>query len=69
MKSAQAAGPLQITGDMSVAEIIHLCPNARRIFDEHGLKGCGGEHGPAEPLSFFAGDSRRSQRRKNVGKN
>lgn len=54
MKSAQLEGPLQITGNLSVAEIIHLCPNARRIFDQHGLKGCGGEHGPAEPLSFFA---------------
>ena len=43
-----------ITGDTSVAEIVALCPGARRIFDEHGLKGCGGEHGPSEPLAFFA---------------
>jgi hypothetical protein len=45
----------QITADTSVAEIVKLCPGARRIFDEHGLKGCGGEHGPTEPLAFFAG--------------
>ncbi len=44
----------QITGNTSVAEIVKLCPGARRIFDEHGLKGCGGEHGPSEPLEFFA---------------
>ena len=44
----------QITADTSVAEIVKLCPCARRIFDEHGLKGCGGEHGPSEPLGFFA---------------
>jgi iron-sulfur cluster repair protein YtfE (RIC family) len=44
----------QITADTSVAEIVKLCPGARRIFDEHGLKGCGGEHGPTEPLAFFA---------------
>jgi len=44
----------EITKDTSVAEIVRLCPGARRIFDEHGLKGCGGEHGPSEPLDFFA---------------
>jgi hypothetical protein len=44
----------QITANTSVAEIVKLCPGARRIFDEHGLKGCGGEHGPSEPLAFFA---------------
>jgi hypothetical protein len=44
----------EITKDTSVAEIVRLCPSARRIFDEHGLKGCGGEHGPSETLEFFA---------------
>jgi NnrS protein len=44
----------EIKQDMSVAEIVKLCPNARRVFDRHGLKGCGGEHGPSEPLTFFA---------------
>jgi iron-sulfur cluster repair protein YtfE (RIC family) len=44
----------KITGNTSVAEVVKCCPSARRIFDRHGLKGCGGEHGPSEPLSFFA---------------
>jgi hypothetical protein len=44
----------KITEDMSVAEIVRSCPDARRVFDRHGLKGCGGEHGPSEPLAFFA---------------
>ncbi|MGB9119292.1 MAG: NnrS family protein [Candidatus Angelobacter sp.] len=44
----------QITANTSVAEIVKLCLGARRIFDEHGLKGCGGEHGPSEPLGLFA---------------
>ena len=44
----------EITKETSVAEIVKLCPGARRIFDEHGLRGCGGEHGPSEPLEFFA---------------
>lgn len=43
-----------ITPDTSVAEIVRQCPTARRIFDKHGLHGCGGEFGPAEPVSFFA---------------
>ncbi len=43
----------QISGSTSIAEILKLCPAARRIFDQHGLKGCGGENGPAESLEFF----------------
>ena len=44
----------EITKLTSVAEIVKRCPTARRVFDEYGLKGCGGEHGPTEPLAFFA---------------
>jgi len=44
----------EITGNTSVAEIVRNCPNARRVFDRHGLRGCGGAHGPNESLSFFA---------------
>lgn len=43
-----------ITPDTSVADIVRQCPSSRRVFDEHGLHGCGGERGPAESLSFFA---------------
>jgi hypothetical protein len=44
----------EITRSTSVAEIVKACPTARRVFDKYGLKGCGGEHGPAESLEFFA---------------
>ncbi|MGH9469425.1 MAG: NnrS family protein [Terriglobia bacterium] len=44
----------QIEASTSVAEIVRRCPSARKIFDRHGLQGCGGENGPAEPLEFFA---------------
>lgn len=44
----------RITGEMSVAEVVRVAPQSREVFDRHGLKGCGGEHGPAEPISFFA---------------
>jgi hypothetical protein len=40
--------------ETSVAEIIQVCPTARRVFDKHGLKGCGGANGPSESLAFFA---------------
>ncbi|HVP41915.1 MAG TPA: NnrS family protein [Terriglobales bacterium] len=43
-----------ITENTSVAEVVQAVPGARRIFDRHGLHGCGGAHGPSEPLSFFA---------------
>src|SRR5579871_744599 len=43
-----------ISKETSVAEVERQCPEARRIFDEHGLRGCGGAHGPAESLEFFA---------------
>ena len=42
-----------ITGSTSIAEILKVCPSARRIFDRHGLHGCGGASGPAESLEFF----------------
>jgi len=40
----------EITSNTRVAEIVQRCPNARAIFDRHGLKGCGGEHGPSEHI-------------------
>ena len=43
-----------ITENTSVAEVVKAVPGARRIFDRHGLHGCGGAHGPSEALSFFA---------------
>jgi hypothetical protein len=44
----------EINASTSVAEVLQRCPTARRIFDRHGLKGCGGAHGPTESLAFFA---------------
>jgi NnrS protein len=44
----------KITAETSVAEAVRIAPHAREVFDRHGLKGCGGEHGPSEPISFFA---------------
>jgi iron-sulfur cluster repair protein YtfE (RIC family) len=44
----------RITADTTVPVILKRYPAARRIFDQHGLRGCGGEEGPAEKLEFFA---------------
>ena len=43
-----------INGNTSVREVVRTCPDARRILDRHGLRGCGGDNGPNESLSFFA---------------
>ncbi len=43
-----------ITENTSVAEVVRRVPSARRVFDKHGLHGCGGANGPNESLSFFA---------------
>jgi hypothetical protein len=45
---------IKITGEMSVAHAVQIAPQTREVFDHHGLKGCGGEHGPSESISFFA---------------
>lgn len=44
----------EVLSAMSVRDILKKFPQTRNIFDKHGLSGCGGEDGPAEPLSFFA---------------
>ena len=44
----------EITKNTSVAEVVKACPTARKVFDKHGLKGCGGANGPMESLAFFA---------------
>lgn len=43
-----------LTKATTIAELLERFPAARRVFDRHGLEGCGGERGPAETLEFFA---------------
>jgi len=38
------------TENTTVAEVVQAAPGAPRVFDKHGLQGCGGAHGPTEPL-------------------
>jgi hypothetical protein len=51
--NATAAGR-RIRPEMTVREISQRFPTCRAVFAQHGMGGCGGEHGPDEPLEFFA---------------
>ena len=44
----------KITAEMFLPEVVEQFPSTRAVFDRYGLKGCGGPHGPAEPVSWFA---------------
>jgi hypothetical protein len=43
-----------ITKESNVRDVVAGHPATRRVFDRHGLQGCGGELGPNETLEFFA---------------
>ncbi len=43
-----------ITTNTTVREAVARYPGAEKVFDAHGLTGCGGPDGPAEPIGFFA---------------
>lgn len=43
-----------ITKDMLIPEIVSCYPATRQVFDQYGLKGCGGPWGPRESVAFFA---------------
>lgn len=42
------------TPDQQLPDVLQRYPQARVVFDRYGLKGCGGHHGPAESIGFFA---------------
>ncbi|TAK57767.1 MAG: hypothetical protein EPO22_11760, partial [Dehalococcoidia bacterium] len=43
-----------ITTNTTVREAVARYAGIEKIFDAHGLTGCGGPDGPAEPIGFFA---------------
>lgn len=45
---------LPIEPGTMVPELLKHYPQARRVLNQYGLHGCGGAHGPAESLQFFA---------------
>ncbi|HYT94458.1 MAG TPA: NnrS family protein [Gemmataceae bacterium] len=43
-----------IDESVQIPDLLRLAPEARAVLDRYGLRGCGGERGPAESLGFFA---------------
>lgn len=43
-----------ISATSNIRAIIKNHPQARKVFERHGLLECGGPQGPREPLGFFA---------------
>lgn len=43
-----------IDPEMMIPELFRRHPQARQIFNRHGLTGCGGRFGPVESIGFFA---------------
>jgi hypothetical protein len=48
------ASPPSIDESVQIPDLLRLAPEARAVLDRYGLRGCGGESGPAESLGFFA---------------
>ena len=49
-----AVTPKGVGPRATVREVIAQWPWTVRVFEQHGLTGCGGAQGPDEPLGFFA---------------
>jgi len=47
--------PMQINEQALLPDLFKAHPETRAVFNRYGLRGCGGEHGPAETIGFFAG--------------
>jgi len=45
----------QVNEQTPLPDLFKAHPETRAVFNRYGLRGCGGEHGPAETLGFFAG--------------
>lgn len=45
---------LLITEDTLIPDLLRRFPSTRAVFDQYGLKGCGGAEGPHESLRVFA---------------
>ena len=50
-----ATGDPAITTETPLPDVLRNYPQLRAVFDRYGLRGCGGELGPAESIRYFAG--------------
>jgi hypothetical protein len=48
-------GPAEwVNESVQIPDLLRRAPSVRPVLDRYGLRGCGGEWGPAESLGFFA---------------
>jgi len=45
---------MRITHETMLPDLFERLPEARAVFNRYGLRGCGGDAGPAESIGFFA---------------
>src|SRR5689334_13740456 len=43
-----------ISGRVMIPDLLRAAPQVRPVLDRYGLRGCGGEQGPAGSLEYFA---------------
>lgn len=43
-----------VTATMMIPDLLQVYPQVRPVLDRYGLHGCGGPHGPAETVEYFA---------------
>jgi len=49
-----AVPDIPVNSGTHLPDLFDACPEARAVFNRYGLRGCGGERGPAETVEFFA---------------
>jgi len=52
--SATPRNESRFSAEAMIPEVLRAYPHVRPVLDRYGLRGCGGPHGPAESLAFFA---------------
>src|SRR5262245_56572828 len=45
---------VRVDEGVPIPELLRAAPHVRAVLDRYGLRGCGGERGPAESLGTFA---------------
>ncbi len=48
------AETVMVSPETMIPDLLRAAPQVRPVLDRYGLRGCGGEFGPAETLAFFA---------------
>ena len=52
--SESASAASRVAATMMIPDLLRAYPHVRPVLDRYGLHGCGGPHGPAETIEYFA---------------